>query len=123
MPTIKPIPLEPVNATIDFQNVYRVQWTLAAGDTAEPAALARFADRAIQVSGTFGGATVTIKGSLDGITYAVLRDGEGLDLSTIADSRIKYVQEPTAYLKPEITGGDGTTAVVITIMATRGGGL
>ena len=119
----KPLQLDPPFPTLDFANVYRVRWTLGAGETGDAVAMARYADRSIQVSGTFGGASLSIEGSLDGVTWAVLRDGEGIDLNAISDNRIKYIQEPTAYLRPVIMGGDGTTAVVITLMATRGGGL
>ena len=123
MPDIKPIPVEETHPTIEFANVFRVQWTMATGDTAVPAKLARFADRAIQIGGTFSGATVKVEGSLDGVTWSTLRDGEGLDLTAITDARIKYIQEPTAFLRPVVSGGDVNTALTITLMATRGGGL
>jgi hypothetical protein len=105
--------------SLDFRGVYRVAWrNVQVGDTCAPVALARYTDRSIQVSGDFSGATVDVTGTLDTV-YVNLRDGEGQNLTNINDERIKYIQEPTAYLQPTITGGDVDTDITITVMCTR----
>lgn len=82
---------------------------LAADETGDAAALvAAYADRSIQVTGTFGGATVELQGSNDGTTYFTLKDPFGNDLSFTA-AGLKQVLEVTLFTRPKITGGAGTT--------------
>ena len=69
-------------------------------------------DLSVQAFGTFGaGGTVTIQGSADGTTWAPI--GAGL---TLTDGQVKSVGSVPAYIRPNITGGDGTTnlSVVVT---------
>ncbi len=95
-----------------------VTWAMAVGDTAQPLQYAQWADRSIQVEGTFGGATVTFQGSNSGNTYVSLTDPQGNTLSLTA-AGIKQVMEVTAYIKPVVTGGDGTTSLTFTAIVRR----
>ena len=64
MATIVPVTTFPIETSLD---VAVTTWgNLAADDDGEPVRLAVYSDRAIQVAGTFGGASVTIGGSNDG---------------------------------------------------------
>lgn len=82
-----------------------VTWSaLATSDTGTPLSSAAFADRSVQVNGTFGGSTVTIEGSNDGINYTTLTDTAGAALSfTVAG--IRQILQITRYIRPLVTGG------------------
>lgn len=70
---------------------------------------ASYADRSVQVIGTFGtGGTVLIEGSLDGTNYATLTDPQGNALS-IQSAKIEAISEATPYLRARISAGDGST--------------
>lgn len=76
-------------------------------------------DRCIQVAGTFGSATVTVHGSNDGTNYAALRDNTGTAIS-ITTAAIRQIGEIPTYVKPVISGGDGTQSLTIIIAERRG---
>jgi hypothetical protein len=91
-------------------------WELTNADTGDAVALPDWADKSIQVAGTFGGATVTIEGSNDGVNFATLRDPSGAFL-TFTSAQIKQVLEMTLYLRASSSGGTGTDVIVT--MAAR----
>jgi hypothetical protein len=70
------------------------------------------ADIAVHVYGTFGGSTVTIKGSLLGAQFTTTDDAYGQALSFTSDLGPKPVGPALSDLKGSVTGG---TSVVITI--------
>lgn len=78
--------------------------TLTAGDDGEPVLRIEFVDRSVQVIGTFGGATILIQGSNDGVNYYTLNDLQGNAL-TFSVAGLKGVAEPTKYIKPVVSGG------------------
>lgn len=90
-------------------------WALAAGENGDAAPFAQFADKSVQVFGNFGGASVVVEGSNDGATWAPLSDPHGNPLS-ILTAKVVQVSEATAYVRPRISGGDGTTALSIYIL-------
>ena len=77
----------PVNSATALDGDYAlVTWTLT---TADPTGVAvgypDYADRTVEVHGTFGGATVEVQGSLDGgTTWVVLTDPQGNAISKVA---------------------------------------
>jgi hypothetical protein len=89
-----------------------VTWSnLANGDDGAPLEYGAFADRSIQFSGTFGaGGTVVFEGSNDGVTYVTLTDPQGNAISKTG-AAIEAVTEATRYVRPRVTGGDGTTSI------------
>ncbi|MBX9697861.1 MAG: hypothetical protein K2X74_00435 [Acetobacteraceae bacterium] len=96
-----------------------VNWTpLANGDDGEPYSRdIGGADRSVQVAGTFGaGGTLVIEGSNDpdplAATWFTLTDPQGNALSFPA-ARLEQVAEYTRWLRPRVTGGDGTTALTV----------
>lgn len=96
--------------------------SMAMSDEGQPLELANFADRSVQVTGTFGaGGSVRIEGSLDGTNYAPLTDPQGnnLDINT---AKIEAIVELVRWIRPVVTAGDGTTALTVTMLlkgATR----
>jgi hypothetical protein len=81
---------------------------MATSDDGEPVAFAQYTDKSVQITGTFGGATVVIEGSNDGTTYAVLTDPQGNDLN-ITSAKVEMVSEATRYVRPRVSGGSGTS--------------
>ena len=90
---------------------------VAAGDTFEAHDDATIGDRSVQVSGTFDGATITLQGSNDGVTYVDLLDHLGNAISITADA-IVQIGELTRFLKPVITGGT-TVDLDVTVVGRR----
>lgn len=100
------------------QDVALSQWSLAVGDTATPIKLGVYSDRTVQVAGTFGGATVTLQGSNNDVGYHTLTDPQGNALSFSA-AGLETVMELPFFIKPVISGGDGTTALDIILSGRR----
>lgn len=66
----------------------------------------------VQVSGTFGGATVVLQGSNDGTTYATLNDLQGNALSFTSAGYAEF-SSGAAFIKPSISGGTGDSLNVV----------
>jgi hypothetical protein len=99
--------------------VKTVWGALANGDSGSPVSLVQYADRSVQVEGTFGvGGTLLVEGSNDGTTYHTLTDSIGNPLS-FTTSGLKVVSEATGFIRPRVSAGDGTTAIVVTMVAAR----
>lgn len=99
-----------------FSNYVITRWPdLALGDTGAAVLCPPIGDRTAQVHGTFGVAgSVRLLGSLDGVNYAPLTDPQGNTLDFV-QGKLEAIMELVPYIKPEITGGDGTTALTVTI--------
>lgn len=96
-----------------------ITWTLANGDTGEPLEGVDFADRTVQISGTFGAAgSCTIEGSNDGAAWFALTDPQGNAITKTA-AGLEVIEEGPRYLRPNVTAGDGTTNLTITLWARR----
>lgn len=89
--------------------------TLADG-TGVSVGFSQYADKSVQVVGTFGaGGTLVIEGSNDGTNWSVLTDPQGNPLILTA-TKIELVAEATAYVRPRVTGGDGATNVSVYLL-------
>jgi hypothetical protein len=83
---------------------------------------ADYADRSVQMAGTFGGASVRIEGSnVDPPSqYFTLDDPQGGDLALTAAGG-KAVTEVPQWTRPFLTGGAGSSVTVsMTARRTRG---
>ena len=86
---------------------------LANGDDGAPMSFAQYTDKSVQVVGTFGvGGSLSFEGSNDGVNWSVLTDPQGNALS-FTSSKIKLVSEATAFVRPHVTAGDGTTSLSV----------
>lgn len=105
----------------DRDRVYAKTWeTMVYPSTGEAVELPHFEDRSIQVQGTFGsGGTCVLRGSNDGTNYHTLKDPQGNSISFTA-AGIKQVQEITRYVYPEVTAGNGSTDLDVTMLFRRG---
>ena len=93
---------------------------MANGDVGQAIELANFADRSVQVIGTFGvGGTVRIEGSLNGTDYAPLTDPQGNNLD-INSAKIEAIAELVRYIRPRVTSGDVSTSITVIILMKGG---
>lgn len=75
--------------------------------------------RSVQVSGTFGvGGRVRILGSNDGKSFYPLKTPHGIVLD-FTEAGIEAISEETQLLRPEVVGGDSTTALDVTYYTRR----
>jgi hypothetical protein len=97
-----------------------VQWAgLLNTDDGTPVEFDAFADRSVQVTGTFGtGGNCRIQGSNDGTNWAALTDPQGnaLNMSTAS---LEAISELARYVRPLITAGDGATNLTVTMLLRR----
>jgi hypothetical protein len=76
-------------------------------------------DRTVQVVGTFGvGTTVDIEGTIDMINWHVLRDPAGT-LLRFSGAGLKTILENVLALRPNVSAGDGTENVTVSIMVRQ----
>lgn len=94
-----------------------VSWTLSTGDTGSPVQMIGNSDRSVQVEGIFGGTTVVIEGSNDGVNYRTLTDPQGNALE-ITSGRIETIIELVRFIRPRMQGGSGAI-VAITLLMKR----
>lgn len=97
-----------------------VTWAaMANGDDGQPYEKPPWSDRTVQVAGTFGsGGNVRILGTLDGANYFTLTDPQGNALD-VASAKGEAVTEATVKIKPQVTAGDGTTSLTVTLLLLR----
>lgn len=92
---------------------------MANGDIGTALEMPGWADRSIQIHGTFGtGGTVVIQGSNDGSNWATLTDPQGNEIS-ITTAKIEQVMEITRYIRPAVTAGNGSTNLNVIILVRR----
>lgn len=98
------------------ENVAIYTWAaMAASDTGAPLEAPGFTDASYQLGGTFGGSTVTVEGSNDGVTYFTLTDPGGTAISYTAAALVQVLQI-CRWIRPKVTGG---SAVSVTVTAVH----
>lgn len=109
------------SATLIGAQVWLYEWTAVAnGDTGEPVELNNLVDLTVTIDGTFStGGSCTFEGSNDGTNYYALTDSLG-DAITLTAAGMKIVTEAPRYVRPDVTAGDGSTAIDIRLVARRG---
>lgn len=91
---------------------YLATWAgMGNADDGTPVRMAGASDRAVQIEGTFGGATVAMQGSMDGTLWQPLTDPQGNAISTTA-AKLEQISELTRYIRPLTSGGVGTNITV-----------
>lgn len=92
-------------------------WTFAADDTGEAEGGAGWADRSLQVAGTFGSGTLTWQGSNDGTNWVTLTDPLGNNLTFTAVG-IKQILQVCRFMRPSFAGSTAPT-LTVTLLLTR----
>lgn len=104
-----------------------VTWTgLLNGDTGAPVFLPEHGDRSVQVTGTFGvGGTCVFQGNNDDpditpvpVNYYSLTD-PALTVISFTAAGGETVLDPTVFVRPNVTAGDGTTSLTVRMYARR----
>jgi hypothetical protein len=93
------------------------RWTdYSTADTSTPIKVQNMQGLAgsVQVTGTFGGATIALQVSNDGTNYATLKDGTGTAITFTAAGTAEF-STAALFVKPTSTGGtaDNVTVTVI----------
>ena len=98
-------------------SIKKVVWTLVNnGDTCSPVSLPGYADKSIQVAGTFDSASVALHGSNDDTNFAALNMPNSSAIAITA-AAIKAVLENTSQIKPVISSASNNTSLSITVVA------
>lgn len=84
------------------------------GDTGEPLGGPGFTDASYQITGTFGGATVTVEGSNDGTNYVTLVDPFNVALS-FTSAALAQVLPIVRWIRPKVSGGAGVSVTVTAV--------
>jgi hypothetical protein len=108
MPTVTPTF---VSANIQAQDTKRVDWTgIITGDTIVsfgiPAKVG--AVGAVQIDGTFGGATVTLQASNDNATFFQMKDVNNTNISATSAGYFEF-RTGAMYIRPVVTGGSANS--------------
>jgi len=112
-PTVQYIPNGQANAVL-------VTWSnMANGDVGAPVEGVDYADRTVQFGGTFGvGGSVTFEGSNNNSAYVALTDPQGNAITKTA-AALEVIEEGPRYARPNVTAGDGSTAITVTLWGRR----
>lgn len=103
-------------------SVKKATWTFTGADVGFPIPFAEWADRSVQMAGTWNAATVVWEGSNDGgATYLPLTDPQGNAISKTADG-IEAITEVCEFARPRVTSG-AVTNVVISVVLRRQNGM
>ena len=79
---------------------------------------AEWADRTVQVTGTFDTSTVVWEGSNDGTNYVTLTDPQGNACSFTA-AGLEQVIELTQFARPRVTAGGASTDLTVIALCRR----
>lgn len=106
IPTIKDVSLR------GDGSVFQVIWSgVTEVDTCRAVSYPQYADKTVQVAGDFGGTSVAVNGSIDGVNYAALTDQGGTTIA-ITSAGIKQVLQNALLVQPALTGGSSTALTV-----------
>lgn len=100
---------------------YGVSETLWEGllntDDGSPFSDGALGDKCVHVFGTFGvGGAILVEGGNNGTTFKTLTDPQGAAVSFTAEG-VKQIIENPKWIRPRVTGGDGTTDLDVIILS------
>lgn len=93
------------------------RWTdYSTADTSSPIKVQNMQGLAgsVQVTGTFGGASIALQASNDGTNYVTLKDSAGVDIS-LTSAGLREFSTAALFIKPTSSGGtaDNVTVTVV----------
>lgn len=77
-----------------------------------PAMFVGSGDRTFQVTGTFGGGTIVLEGSLNGTDWFTLKDPSNTAIS-LTSAGLRTVLENCTYVRPRVTAGTGVSLTAV----------
>ncbi len=112
------IPNTPV--TYNGDGIIHSYLAMATGDTTSPITLVNAqVEISVALSGTIGGSTVTVKGTLDGTNWFTLDDAFGVAMSYTAIGILKPVGPSVVALRCEVAGGAGVSVNVYILVRQK----
>lgn len=112
------LPITNTNLKPSLGSAIQTVWSGGAtGDVCAPLDLPSYKFQSVQVSGTFGGGTVTIEGSNDGTTWNALVDSFNGSLA-FTSAGFKEIGVNARYVRCNITAGTAT-GMKIVILSIR----
>lgn len=97
----------------------RVSWvSMGNADDGQPILIGEQPDGSIQVVGTMGGATVSLEGSNDGVTWATLTDEQGTTIDLTTSGTLAMFIQRTWQIRPTTTAGAGTDVTVYVMLGS-----
>jgi hypothetical protein len=85
-----------------------VEWSgITENDTCAAYEVIGFADKSIDINGSFGGGSFAIHGANrhENPVFSVISDADGNDITGVGVNRIRVLQQHTYWVKPVRTGG------------------
>lgn len=110
--------VSPVQTPTSEGGVPRFLWeALATGDTINSLTIRSQYGLAasVQMTGTWGGATVVLQVSNDGSTWFTAKDVDNANVSATADAYFE-ISSSAAYMRPGISGGTGDDIDFVLVM-------
>lgn len=112
------------------QGTWRTIWAaMGNADSGTPDQVSRYPMKSVQFGATdpltgvpgatFGGATVILEGSDDGVTYFTLKDRYGNNVSATVTARFDLEDVPQ-HVRPRTSAGSGTVLTVILTAKSMG---
>lgn len=102
------------------RSTHVASWALTTADhTGDTLELPGAADRSIQFSGTWGGATAKIEGSNDGSTFVALPDPSSTEIAATTDA-LKAVLPNVRYIRPRLTTVGAGATITATLISKTG---
>ena len=92
--------------------VYTNDADLATGDTTAAVRIPNYSDKSVQVTGTFGGATVTMQGSNDNTNWSTLHKTDLSSLAFTSEGLFTILENPV-YIRASAAGGAGSALTVV----------
>ena len=80
--------------------------------------LVEWADRTVQVIGTFDSATLLLQGSNNGLIWVTLSDAASSPL-TFTSAGLSEILEVPRYVRPSTSGGGGSQDIDVLLVARR----
>lgn len=119
--------VNPISFDTGLAKVFAYNWTLANTDTGVPIRTANLSDKCVQFDGTFGaGGSVTLRGS----NYQNPNDATAAHWFPLTDAQANAITKTSAsgeqvfenplWISPQVTAGDGTTSIVVRLIAKKG---
>ena len=75
-------------------------------------------DRTVMATGTWGGATLTLEGSADGVTWVALKDVNGVAATATANAAI-HIRNCPLFMRPNLTVVGAGADIAVTMLARR----
>jgi hypothetical protein len=118
--------ISPIYTRTGLNKLRNVSWTLANGDVGAAVRMPQYADKSVDIYGTFGaGGSVTMRGSNKPTADATvsgdwfpLTDPQANAITKTSKAGEQILENPL-WISPQCTAGDGTTAIIVAVQGVK----